>query len=98
MTQIGILWAILTTVLFVFPPELPTTPSNMNYCIAAFGVMLLIAGLTWIFDGRKNYTGPIINEGVISGSIIPDRLVGAEISVKLEDEMADQKWREHADQ
>ncbi|CAJ2504659.1 Uu.00g120530.m01.CDS01 [Anthostomella pinea] len=58
MNLVGIAWAILTTVLFVFPPELPVTPDNMNYCIAAFGVILFIAGMTWIFDGRKHYTGP----------------------------------------
>ena len=44
----------------MFPPELPVTPSNMNYCIVAFGVILLIAGLTWVFDGRRHYTGPQI--------------------------------------
>ncbi|KAF5022040.1 hypothetical protein F66182_5923 [Fusarium sp. NRRL 66182] len=55
---VGICWAILTTVLFVFPPELPVTPSNMNYCIAAFGIILLIAVITWVFDGRKHYKGP----------------------------------------
>ncbi|KAF4458864.1 choline permease [Fusarium albosuccineum] len=55
---VGIAWAILTTVLFVFPPELPVTPTNMNYCIAAFGIILLIAVVTWIFDGRKHYKGP----------------------------------------
>lgn len=57
---IGIAWAVLTTVLFVFPPELPVTSSNMNYCIAAFGVILLISSVTWIFDGRKHYKGPLV--------------------------------------
>lgn len=67
--QIGILWSILTTVLFVFPPELPVTGSNMNYAIAAFGVILLIAGGTWIFDGRKNYHGPHMNvESLMPGT------------------------------
>ncbi|KAJ3467546.1 hypothetical protein MRS44_005110 [Fusarium solani] len=42
------------------PPELPVTPTNMNYCIAAFGIILLIAVVTWIVDGRKNYKGPLI--------------------------------------
>lgn len=57
-TKIGIFWTILTTVLFVFPPEIPTTASNMNYCIAAFGVMFLIAGGTWVAGGRNHYNGP----------------------------------------
>ncbi|KAL1904481.1 hypothetical protein Sste5344_009828 [Sporothrix stenoceras] len=55
---VGIAWTVLTTVLFLFPPETPVTPNNMNYCIVAFGVLLVITVLQWIFDGRKNYTGP----------------------------------------
>ncbi|KAI1333507.1 hypothetical protein F5Y15DRAFT_421744 [Xylariaceae sp. FL0016] len=68
--SVGIAWTILTTVLFVFPPEVPVTSENMNYCIAAFGVILLIAGTTWIFDGRKHYTGPHIDvQGLIHGKV-----------------------------
>lgn len=64
------MWAILTTVLFVFPPAIPVTPANMNYCIVAFGVILLIAGGTWIFDGRKNYHGPVVDiQGMFHGAI-----------------------------
>ncbi|KAL6908747.1 amino acid/polyamine transporter I [Trichoderma evansii] len=67
---VGICWAILTTVLFVFPPEIPVTPSNMNYAIVAFGVILLISGGTWIFDGRKNYKGPIVElQGMFDGTV-----------------------------
>ncbi|KAL7622654.1 hypothetical protein AAE478_008167 [Parahypoxylon ruwenzoriense] len=61
MNLVGIAWTILTTVLFVFPPELPVTSSNMNYCIVAFGIILLISVLTWVFDGRKNYKGPHVD-------------------------------------
>ncbi|KAK5990129.1 Choline transport protein [Cladobotryum mycophilum] len=67
---VGILWTILTTVLFVFPPAIPTTGSNMNYCIVAFGVILLISGSTWIFDGRKNYKGPIIDLDGLTGTMV----------------------------
>lgn len=42
----------------------------MNYAIAAFGVILLIAGGTWIFDGRKNYHGPQVNvESLMQGTV-----------------------------
>ncbi|KAJ9134271.1 Choline transport protein [Pleurostoma richardsiae] len=69
---VGIAWTILTTVLFVFPPELPVTASNMNYCIVAFGIILFIAVFQWIIDGRKNYTGPhldvdALKDGVVEG-------------------------------
>ncbi|KAI7368011.1 hypothetical protein KC336_g21141, partial [Hortaea werneckii] len=53
-------YTILTTVLFVFPPELPVTGTNMNYCIVAFGVVLIISVNQWFVDGRRNYTGPKI--------------------------------------
>jgi len=42
----------------------------MNYAIVAFGVILLISGGTWIFDGRKNYKGPIVEiQGVFEGTV-----------------------------
>lgn len=42
----------------------------MNYCVVAFGVILIIAMVTWIFDGRKNYTGPHVDvEGLEKGKI-----------------------------
>ena len=55
---LGIAYVILTTVLFVFPPELPVSGSSMNYCIVAFGIVLIISMIQWFVDGRKNYTGP----------------------------------------
>jgi hypothetical protein len=74
-SQVGIAWTLITTVLFVFPPELPVTGENMNYCVVAFGVMVLIAAFQWIFDGRKNYTGPQIDvdmlvPGPVEGSAV----------------------------
>jgi hypothetical protein len=56
--QIGIAYAILTTILFMFPPEAEVTGSNMNYCVAAFAIVLVISVIQWFVDGKKNYTGP----------------------------------------
>ena len=55
---IGVAYVVLTTVLFVFPPELPVTGSNMNYCIVAFAIVLMISIIQWFVDGRKNFSGP----------------------------------------
>lgn len=55
---LGIAYVIVTTVLFVFPPELPVTGSNMNYCIVAFAIVLLISVAQWFVDGRRNFKGP----------------------------------------
>jgi hypothetical protein len=36
---VGLAFAVLTTVFFLFPPALPVTPSNMNYTIVVFGII-----------------------------------------------------------
>ena len=43
---------------FLFPPDLPTSGSTANYAAAVVAFVVLLAGLSWIFDGRKNYSGP----------------------------------------
>lgn len=49
----------MTSVIFVFPPAIPVTSgSSMNYAIVAFAVVLIMCGVTWLVDGRKNFTGP----------------------------------------
>ncbi|QRD87513.1 amino acid permease [Aspergillus flavus] len=58
---VSLCYIILTTVLFVFPPSKHVSGSNMNYCIAAFAVIISISVFQWIVDGRKNFTGPQLN-------------------------------------
>ena len=33
----------------------------MNYCIAAFAIILIISTIQWFVDGRENYKGPQID-------------------------------------
>lgn len=33
---------------------------SQNYCIVAFGIVLIISTIQWFVDGRKNYSGPKI--------------------------------------
>lgn len=66
---IALAYISLTTVLFLFPPEIPVTGSNMNYCVAAFGIILIISTFQWIVDGRKNFTGPRVDVAVLSGEV-----------------------------
>ena len=43
----------------------------MNYCVAAFGIILLISTIQWFVDGRKNYHGPQIDmEAMRKGEVI----------------------------
>jgi choline transport protein len=72
---LGLAYVAITSVLFLFPPELPVNSNNMNYCVVAFGIWLFISLLTYIFDGRKNYTGPkvdIVDEHVLTASPSPE--------------------------
>lgn len=56
----GVLWAVLTTVLFVWPTSNPTNAVNMNYCVAAFGVIIVIASSNWVLSARKSYRPPAL--------------------------------------
>ncbi|KAK5090366.1 hypothetical protein LTR05_000538 [Lithohypha guttulata] len=67
---VGVLYSILTTILFVFPPAIPVTGNSMNYAIVAFAVVILISVIQWVVDGRKNYKGPQIDVGaMINGEV-----------------------------
>ncbi|KAI4127645.1 MAG: hypothetical protein LQ338_003093 [Usnochroma carphineum] len=63
--QLGIAYVIVTTIFFLFPPELPVTGSNMNYCIVAFAIIILISAVQWFVDGRKNFKGPQVDMEVV---------------------------------
>ncbi|KAI4185970.1 MAG: hypothetical protein LQ346_005778 [Caloplaca aetnensis] len=62
---LGIAYIIVTTVFFLFPPELPVTGSNMNYCIVVFAIIILISTFQWFVDGRKNFKGPRVDLEVV---------------------------------
>ena len=84
--------------LFVFPPAIPVTADNMNYCIVAFGIMLLIAGSTWIFDGRKHYEGPKLDvQSLIEGKVEGMETVKpSESSAEPEQELVEKRTQNDA--
>jgi choline transport protein len=55
---IGLLYLSFCIVVFNFPSVSPINSSNMNYTSAAVGVSALIAVITWLTTGRRNFTGP----------------------------------------
>ena len=55
---IGLAFVVLTTVLFLFPPDLPVTGTNMNYTICAFAVVFVVAVVYWFTGARRRYIGP----------------------------------------
>ena len=55
----------------MFPPYAEVTGSNMNYCVAAFAIVLVVSVIQWFVDGRKNYTGPRLDvEALKKGEIV----------------------------
>ncbi|PWY88023.1 amino acid permease [Aspergillus sclerotioniger CBS 115572] len=66
---VSLAYVSVTTVLFLFPPDYPVTGSNMNYCVAVFGIILIVSLFQWFIDGRKNFTGPRMDVDVISGQV-----------------------------
>ncbi|KAM0786528.1 hypothetical protein ACM66B_001985 [Microbotryomycetes sp. NB124-2] len=55
---VALAFTSLTTILFLFPPEYPTTASSMNYTVVVLGIIVIVAAVTWIVDGRKHFIGP----------------------------------------
>lgn len=64
--QAGVLYTLLTTILFVFPPAIPVSAASMNYCIVAFAIVVIISVIQWFVDGRKNYKGPQIDVAALA--------------------------------
>ncbi|OOF91446.1 hypothetical protein ASPCADRAFT_211265 [Aspergillus carbonarius ITEM 5010] len=52
---ISIIYCAITTVFFLFPGSPNPSPSDMNYAIAVFGVMLVVAVGFWFFQGKSTY-------------------------------------------
>ncbi|CAI7655336.1 unnamed protein product [Penicillium crustosum] len=70
---VALSYIALTTVLFVFPPSSTVTGSSMNYCIAAFAVIIIISVFQWFVDGRKNFTGPRVDITIDALDTVPTR-------------------------
>ena len=50
-----------------FPTELPVTPANMNYCCVAFGIVAVLATLSWYGGARHCYIDQV---SVLNGEVI----------------------------
>ena len=69
---------------FNFPQLGPVTADNMNYCSAAFGIIGLISIVTWLVDGKKNFTGP--ETGVVNAVVAEEHGMGLGAEAAVGDE------------
>lgn len=52
---VALVFTAVTTVFFVFPPELPVSGSSMNYAVAVFGiVMMCVSSFSLTLSIAKN--------------------------------------------
>lgn len=55
LNWISIVYCVITTIFFLFPGAPNPAPIDMNYAIAVFGVMLVIAVAFWFIRGGRTY-------------------------------------------
>ena len=81
---IGLVYLLFTVITFNFPGLAPVTSENMNYTSAAVGIIMLIALITWMTTGRKQFRGPE------SGGVV---IEGGEVGVVADIDDEDEKKR-----
>ena len=52
---VSVIYCSLTTVLFFFPGSPKVTTSDMNYAIAVFAIMMVVALFFWFIRGKHTY-------------------------------------------
>ncbi|KAI9044530.1 putative amino acid permease family protein [Aspergillus affinis] len=68
---VSLIYCAITTVFFFFPGSPNPPPSDMNYAIAVFGVMLVISIGFWFLQGSRTY---LKTEDAIAQMILAQRL------------------------
>jgi choline transport protein len=68
---LAILYTIFASIFLLCPPYRPVTPLNFNYAPALMGGVLILSGSVWIFKGRREYTGPLIDATAQTASVRP---------------------------
>jgi len=67
------IWTLFVSIVFIMPTVMPVTDINMNYAIVYLGGILAFAAVYWYIQGRKFYTGPLIEAEVELDSNSDDR-------------------------
>jgi choline transport protein len=55
----AIVFGVFVCIFVPFPPIVPVTAVNMNYCAPVFLGLVILLGFDWIIRGRSRYTGPL---------------------------------------
>ncbi|KAL9111241.1 MAG: hypothetical protein Q9227_004319 [Pyrenula ochraceoflavens] len=87
LNLVGFLFLLFAAITFNFPSVAPVDSENMNYCSAAIGVIGLVSAVTWVVDGRKNFTGP--QTEVLNATVAEEKGIaqGSRIDAVLDKEL-----------
>ena len=55
----AIVFGVFVCIFVPFPPMVPVTAVNMNYCAPVFLGLIILLGFDWMIRGRSRYTGPL---------------------------------------
>lgn len=69
LNALGFLFLLFTSITFNFPTVYPVDRDNMNYTSAAVAVIGGISLLTWVVQGRREFTGPRVVLGARAGGV-----------------------------
>ncbi|KAF2716291.1 GABA permease [Polychaeton citri CBS 116435] len=86
LNVIGLLYLVFLSITFNFPTTYPVTSENMNYTCAAIGIIMLIAAVTWVTTGRKQFRGPEAGDVFIDGREprVPETTTSSDENTNLE--------------
>lgn len=71
LNWVSVIYCIITTIFFFFPGAPSPSPAKMNYAIAVFGVMLVIAITFWFVQGNRTYLN---TEDAIAQMVMAQRM------------------------
>ncbi|KAL1413599.1 hypothetical protein Q8F55_001374 [Vanrija albida] len=54
----ALVFLLVTSVMFTFPPNLPVSGTSMSYVSVVLAIALVLCAVTWVVDGRKRFNGP----------------------------------------
>ena len=77
---ISVVYCCVTTVFFFFPGSPNPAPSEMNYAIAVFGVMLVVAVGFWFIKGQSTYLNTDDAEKRLAEALKAEELAKMEMS------------------
>ena len=55
----AIVFGVFVCIFVPFPPIIPVTAENMNFCAPVFLGLIVLLGIDWTFRGKIAYTGPL---------------------------------------